>query len=213
MSRKLFRREWFVVAVGDRDLDHGLGVSSASKKTNHGPKASAVRPGSSKRGSPSARGRNQSAGTSIVSASDSGPERPSRRSGSERVPPSKSEGVLIELTEVQVNQVLRGTSQAGSLAALFSGHSELTDALVKNQPALRSYDGFDNAKVSRSLLQALLILSTLPADGGYMGVQDICALVAISPSTVHRYLTTWVLAGWVDRDPRTRRYRRPMPGA
>jgi hypothetical protein len=208
MSRKLFRREWFVLAISRRNLDYELGVSSAFKKTNSGPKAIARRSASSKRKAVSARGTGQSADASPVAARGS-----SKRSDSERASPSASGKVLIELSASQVNQVLRGTSQAGSLAALFSGHSDLADALVENQPALRGYDGFDNSKISRSLLQALLILSTLPADESYIGIHEICELVGSNPSTVHRYLTTWLLAGWVDRDPGTRKYRRPIAGA
>jgi len=113
---------------------------------------------------------------------------------------------------MQINQVVRGAAQGGSVAALFGG-PELADVLAENESVLRAYAGFNNSKVSRSLLQALLILSSLPVDGSHLGIADISRIAGINSSTVHRYLATWLLVGVVDRDPNTRRYGRPRPSA
>jgi len=61
--------------------------------------------------------------------------------------------------------------------------------------------------MSRSLLLGLLLFATLPADGSSAAITDLGQLLGMSNSTAHRYATTLVAAGLVERDPQTRRYR------
>lgn len=157
--------------------------------------------------------RGRTDGTS-AQASSHGSERPPLRSD----PAARPEGpnVLVELSAVQVNRVVRDAARAGSLAPLLGGEETLVDALAGYQDILQAYAEFENSRVSRSLLQALLILSSLPAEGRFIGLGALSQQLEISPSTVHRYLTTWTLVGLVERDPKTRHYRRAtfgVPGA
>lgn len=184
-------------------------MSPAPRKTNAEPKATTRGSESSRRNAPSERRRDGSPDTLDASDPESG--RPSRRPDSASAARTAPGRVLIELSELQINRVVRSATETGSLAALFGG-PELADVLAQNESTLRDYAGFDNAKVSRSLLQALLILSSLPADGSHLGIADISRRAGINSSTVHRYLATWRLVGIVDRDPNTRRYGRPRPG-
>jgi DNA-binding IclR family transcriptional regulator len=39
----------------------------------------------------------------------------------------------------------------------------------------------------------------------------IAETVEMTRSTTHRYLATWVAMGFLERVPRSRRYRRPPP--
>ncbi len=107
---------------------------------------------------------------------------------------------------------MRDAARAGSLAPLLGGEETLADALAGYQDILQAYAEFENPRVSRSLLQGLLILSSLPAEGRFTALGALSQRLEISPSTVHRYLTTWTLVGLVERDPKTRHYRRPKFG-
>ncbi len=80
----------------------------------------------------------------------------------------------------------RGRSRSGCKAAL----SEL-----------------DDSRLSRSLLLGLVIYASIPADGSSIGVIEIARINEVTPSMAHRYVSTLVTAGLVDRDPKTRRYR------
>jgi DNA-binding IclR family transcriptional regulator len=57
------------------------------------------------------------------------------------------------------------------------------------------------------LLSGLLVLSSLPADGSYAGIVEMARSAGMHNSKVHRYVTTLVAAGLVQRDPSTRKYR------
>jgi len=65
----------------------------------------------------------------------------------------------------------------------------------------------DDRRMSRSLLSGLLVLASLPTDGSYRGIVETARLTRMNPSTTHRYMSTLIAVGIVERDPQTRRYR------
>ncbi len=110
-------------------------------------------------------------------------------------------GVSIALTDAQVEQVLREAAHRPQLASLLEV-SQL-DALSRVALPL-----LEDANYSRSALRALLVLNALPPDGSERELTDLARQLAISPSTTHRYMHTWMALGLVEQDPRSRRYRR-----
>ena len=115
---------------------------------------------------------------------------------------SGDRGVLIALTDAQVEQVLHEAGQRPQLATLLPEVSEL-DALSRLALPL-----LEDASYSRSVLRALLVLNGLPPDRSERELTDLAGEIALSPSTTHRYLRTWMALGLAERDPRSRRYRR-----
>ncbi len=65
----------------------------------------------------------------------------------------------------------------------------------------------DDRRLSRSLLTGLVILASMPDDGADVGVAELARLMGMNTSTTHRYLTTLLEIGLVERHPVTRRYR------
>ncbi len=109
--------------------------------------------------------------------------------------------VLIELSESQVDRVVRSALGTGNMSVLLSGPSDLSDL------AEAALERMDDVRFSRSLLFGLLLLAAFPADGSYLGSVEAARMLEMSPSTVHRYLTTLVAVGLLERDPSTRKYR------
>jgi DNA-binding MarR family transcriptional regulator len=98
-------------------------------------------------------------------------------------------------------------------ASLLAGLGDLRQTLAEKafppRPTEWGADAFSQA-FSRSLLLGLLVLASLPPDGSYLRVVDIARRVELRSGTTYRYLTTLVLAGLVERDDASRRYRRPV---
>jgi DNA-binding MarR family transcriptional regulator len=111
-------------------------------------------------------------------------------------------GVSIALTDAQVEQVLREAAHSPQLESLLPEVSQL-DALSRVALPL-----LGDASYSRSALRALLVLNALPPDGSERELTDLARQLAISPSTTHRYMHTWMALGLVEQDPRSRRYHR-----
>jgi DNA-binding MarR family transcriptional regulator len=65
----------------------------------------------------------------------------------------------------------------------------------------------EDRRLSRSLLSGLLVLSCFPADGGYLGIAELARMLGMNTSTTHRYVTTLLAVGLLERDSATRRYR------
>jgi DNA-binding MarR family transcriptional regulator len=98
--------------------------------------------------------------------------------------------------------VIRDASAVGSISMLvLSGLSELREVLT------RAPEQLDDPRLSRSLLLGLLLLSALPTDGSYVGLTVLARALEMSMSTAHRYASTLVAAGLLERDPATRQYR------
>jgi predicted transcriptional regulator len=116
------------------------------------------------------------------------------------------ERVVIELDPAQVDEVVRASSQEGAMSVLLGGLEGFREALSHGARAGES-GPLDDRRLSRSLLSGLLVLSLLPADGSYVGIVEMAQSAGMHNSKVHRYVTTLVAAGLVQRDPATRRYR------
>jgi Fic family protein len=109
--------------------------------------------------------------------------------------------VSIELSASQVDLVVRGAGDGGNLSVLLAGLEDVRNVLSRDPHQLR------DSRLSRSLLAGLFLLATLPTDGRHLGNAEIAQLLEMNPSTTHRYLSTLVAVGLVERDPSTRRYR------
>jgi IclR helix-turn-helix domain len=117
--------------------------------------------------------------------------------GDERDP----ERVVIELSAEQVDRVVRAASDGGSMSVLLAGLADVRDALAAGPEQL------EDARLSSSLLAGLLILASFPSDGSYLGNAEVARMVGMNMSTAHRYISTLVAVGLLERDPSTRRYR------
>lgn len=111
-------------------------------------------------------------------------------------------GVSIALSAAQVDGVVRAAADGGSVSVLLSGLSDLSEALAAG------LKGLDDRRLSRSLLAGLVMLASFPTDGSYLGNAELSRLLDMNQSTAHRYVTTLVSVGLLERDPDTRRYRR-----
>jgi IclR helix-turn-helix domain len=119
--------------------------------------------------------------------------------------------IAVELSRAQIDQVVRAAGDGGALSVLLGGLADFRDVFSQDTDARRL---MDDPRLSRSLLLGLLVLATLPADGSYLQLREIVKLMGMNTSTTHRYLSTLVAAGLVERDPTTRRYRLALgPGA
>jgi hypothetical protein len=117
-------------------------------------------------------------------------------------PGSGDSSVVIELTKAQVDRVVRSASQeGGSISVLLAGLGGLREYLGASPREM------DNRRLSHSLLSGLLVLATFPDDGGYLGVAEIGRMLDMNTSTTHRYISTLLAVGLLERDPNTRQYR------
>jgi IclR helix-turn-helix domain len=107
----------------------------------------------------------------------------------------------IELSAEQVEQVVHAAAAGGSMSVLLSGLGDVRAALSAGSRPL------EDPRLSGSLLSGLLILATFPTNGSYMSIKEIAELSGKSASTTHRYVSTLMAAGLLERDPRTRAYR------
>ncbi len=109
--------------------------------------------------------------------------------------------MCIELSQRQVDGVVHAAADGGCLSLVLSGLAERGQAFVDRLADL------DDRRLSRSLLMGLVMLASMPDDGSDVGVAELARLVGMNTSTAHRYLTTLLEVGLVERDAETRRYR------
>jgi Fic family protein len=109
--------------------------------------------------------------------------------------------ISIELSQAQVDRIVREASGMGSLSVLLSGLADTREGLATVPREL------DDTGLSRSLLTGLLMLAAFPADGSYVRNSEIAAILDVNVSTTHRYISTLVAVGLLERDHITRRYR------
>jgi IclR helix-turn-helix domain len=113
-------------------------------------------------------------------------------------PMDKSEqvSIVITLSPTQVDEVVRAASQsrAPSISTVIGGYlpSDLNDP-----------------RLSQSLLRGLSLLTCFGPDGSARGIVEIAHDAGMSPSTAHRYASTLVELGLLERDPKSRKYRLP----
>jgi hypothetical protein len=125
--------------------------------------------------------------------------RPSRRPAAAAQRGPGGEPLCIELSAAQVDQVVRAASDGSRVSVLLSGLAGVRAALAAGAQ--------QNSRLSGSLLSGLLILAIFPTDGSYLAIAEIARMTGKSPSTSHRYVSTLISVGLLERDPRTRRYR------
>lgn len=112
--------------------------------------------------------------------------------------------VTIELSKAQVERVVRAAGKDGGLLGL-AGWMERLE--------LRSFPGqLDDQRLSRSLMLGLMVLASFPADGVARSVKHVATDLDMGVSTTHRYVSTLVEVGLLERDPVSRKYRRAVRG-
>jgi hypothetical protein len=132
--------------------------------------------------------------------------RPSRRSARNEEELG-GEAVMIELSKSQVDQVVRSAGQGGTLSVLLSAVKDPEWPLSLDSEEWAYPAQMDDRRLSRSLLSGLLVLSCFPADGGYLGIAELARMLDMNTSTTHRYVTTLLAVGLLERNPGTRKYR------
>jgi DNA-binding MarR family transcriptional regulator len=109
--------------------------------------------------------------------------------------------VRLELSQAQVEQIVRAAGGSGSMSVLLAGLEDVREALDAGP------DQLEDSRLSRSLLYGLLLLAAFPGDGSYLANAELARTLKMNPSTAHRYVSTLLAVGLVERDPATRRYR------
>jgi hypothetical protein len=107
----------------------------------------------------------------------------------------------IELSQAQLDHILRDVSGSGSVSLALAGLSDLGAAVARAQPLL------EDSRLSRSLMLGVLLLAAFPSDGSYIGNSALADALDLSASTTHRYVSTLLALGLVERDAVTRKYR------
>jgi hypothetical protein len=140
-----------------------------------------------------------------------------RRAGLPRGRPARSnkpanlETISIELSKAQVDQIVRSAGQGGTMSVLLSALKDPNWTLALDSDEWAYPAQMEDRRLSRSLLSGLLVLSCFPADGGYLGIAELARTLGMNTSTTHRYVTTLLAVGLLERDPATRRYRLAAP--
>jgi DNA-binding MarR family transcriptional regulator len=111
--------------------------------------------------------------------------------------------VNVTLSAEQVQAVVHQATASRALGQLFS-------AALDDPKALRSFlrPLLEDGSYSQSVLRALIVLASFPADGTERELTTVAGEVGLAPGTTHRYLHTWTAAGLLERDAVSRRYRR-----
>jgi hypothetical protein len=156
------------------------------------------------------RSKKGSSGTSIAASSRQWQRagRPSRRSARSE---AGAENVTIELSKAQVDQVVRAAGQGGTMSVLLSAVRDPKWSLSLDSEEWAYPEQMDDRRLSRSLLSGLLVLSCFPSGGEYLGIAELARMLDMNTSTTHRYVTTLLAVGLLERDPSTRRYRLAAP--
>ncbi|HEX5853173.1 MAG TPA: helix-turn-helix domain-containing protein [Solirubrobacteraceae bacterium] len=102
---------------------------------------------------------------------------------------------------------MRTAGQGGTMSVLLSALKDPKWTLSIGSEDWSYPAQMDDRRLSRSLLSGLLVLSCFPSDGGYLGIAELARMLDMNTSTTHRYVTTLLAVGLLDRDPATRRYR------
>jgi hypothetical protein len=109
---------------------------------------------------------------------------------------SEHVSVAITLSPTQVDEVVRAVSRsrAPSISTVISGYMPVDSA---------------DPRLSRSLLRGLSLLTCFGQDGAARGIVELARDADMSPSTAHRYASTLVEIGLLERCPKSRKYRLP----
>jgi hypothetical protein len=147
------------------------------------------------------------------------------------MPDQEPAAITITLSPTQVDDVVRAAARgrAPSISTLIADSLAAPVARNGNNASPRSAKGDDadaargplaargympsettDARLSRSLLRGLSLLTGFGPDGEQRGIVELAADIGMSPSTAHRYALTLVELGLLERCPRTRKYRLPQ---
>ncbi len=99
---------------------------------------------------------------------------------------AQSPAITIALTNEQVAQVVEGVSRRDTLVGL-SRDVDHAAVVADNLDQTEA-----DALGSQSLIRGLRILAALPVDGSELELVALAGSLGMSPSTVDRYLQTWV---------------------
>jgi DNA-binding MarR family transcriptional regulator len=113
-------------------------------------------------------------------------------------------GISIELSQAQINRVVRETAEDDGFLGLLGG----LEAIHIHPSSAQ----FDDPRLSRSLLRGLMILGLIAADRTARSVTDVANELGLGISTTHRYISTLVEVGLLERDPVSRQYRLTVRG-
>lgn len=100
--------------------------------------------------------------------------------------------ITVELNSSQVNEIVRQATGDEGLVGLLGG--------------LKGTIESDASRYSRSLWRGLRVLAVF-ADRKEHGVKNVATALDGQMSTTHRYMSTLVAVGLLDRDPETRLYK------
>jgi hypothetical protein len=142
-----------------------------------------------------------------LSRTRTGPSAPGRHSQAVAAR-AREDLVCLELTDAQVEDVIRATREARgpSLSLLLSGL--VTEQAISDGSLEERYGAeLESGRLSHSLFRGLLILALFIAGGEGRGVVEVARELHLSPSTTHRYMSTLVAFGLLTQDPATRKYR------
>jgi hypothetical protein len=128
------------------------------------------------------------------------------------------ERVLVQLLPDQIDQIIEVASGVKPESAIETSNRNLLINGNGNHDAMEPLDpGADmrwifrplmaDKGLSQSLLIGLQILTCFPLDGTHRGVAEVARQLGMNNSTVHRYLTTLLEVGLLERDPDSRWYR------
>jgi hypothetical protein len=105
-------------------------------------------------------------------------------------------GVRVELSAAQINQIVRDAGEEGG--GLGSG---------RGLGFRVSPEQLDDRRLSHSLVLGLMVLASFPADGTSRSTTGVADELNIGGSTAHRYVVTLASIGLLERDPVSREYR------
>lgn len=112
-------------------------------------------------------------------------------------------GLSIRLTKAQAAQLLRDASAQQTSAEVVAGLDTPDELLAAARRLM------DDERYSRSLARAMMVFASFPGNGQAQSVTDLAEQLSMSPSMVHRYIATFAEMGLLERDPASRKYRRP----
>ncbi len=115
---------------------------------------------------------------------------------------SESGSMLVELSQAQVDRIVRSAATDERMSMFLAGLVEVRQRLQADPKQM------NDRRFSRSLMSGLLLLASFPKDGSYLSNTEVARTNRMNMSTSHRYISTLVAVGLLERDPGTRRYRR-----
>ncbi len=139
------------------------------------------------------------------------------------MPDGDPNSISIALSPAQVDAVVRAAahSRAPSVSMLLGNTlrathgDELPRAGSPDEPddtgpgGALAYEHEADPRMSRSLMRGLSLLTRFGPDGSERGIVELSRELGMSPSTAHRYASTLVELGLLERSSRTRKYRLP----